>query len=291
MPSAPLPKLPPGADVVFRRLFDDENDARLLISLLNAILRYEQGSLIRSLTLRPTHLTGPRAADKEVILDIRAEAQDGSHFHVEVQVSVKPAYAERILFYWSELYCGQLEAGQGYSDLCPVISVHFLFFELLARQAHPAYHHVFRARADGDGAVLSPHFELHTLEMPKFADLAEGDLEKKWLYFLKRGHELTAEQVVALGVPEIAEAERKLAMISQNRDLRVQYERRMKAERDAVALTRDSMNQGLSEGRAQGRRRRLVEGKRLGIDEGANLGQQAARQGGKGHDAAPVVSR
>jgi hypothetical protein len=33
---AALPKLPPGDDVVFRRLFDEENDCRLLVCLLNA---------------------------------------------------------------------------------------------------------------------------------------------------------------------------------------------------------------------------------------------------------------
>ncbi len=41
-----LPKLPPGADVVFRRLFNEEDACRLLISLLNAVLRYPVGKRI-----------------------------------------------------------------------------------------------------------------------------------------------------------------------------------------------------------------------------------------------------
>src|ERR1700712_5779566 len=103
---AQLPKLPPGADIVFRRLFDDEDNARLLISLLNGILRRPPESLIRSLKLRPTHLTGPLAADKEVVLDIRAEAEDDTSFHIEVQVNAQLTYAGRMLYYWAGLYSG-----------------------------------------------------------------------------------------------------------------------------------------------------------------------------------------
>jgi len=60
-----LSKLPPGDDGVFRRLFDEENDCRLLICLLNAILAYPAGQRISQLTLLRTHVAGPLADDKE----------------------------------------------------------------------------------------------------------------------------------------------------------------------------------------------------------------------------------
>ncbi len=269
------PKLPPGADVVFRRLFDGENGCRLLISLLNAILRFPPGQRILKLVLLPTHLTGPRAKDKEVVLDVRAEAEDRRQFHIEVQISLKPAYAERVLIYWAGMYRGQFKSGAGYTDLNPVISLHFLFFNLLDKKKYPMFHHVFRARADGDDAVLSPHFEIHTVEMRKFPDLAEGDLEEKWLYFLKHGHEMTAEQAARLGVPEIEEAERKLVMISQSRKLQVAYERRVMAQHDAVALMKDPLTiarrEALQEGQEKGERLGQEKGERLGREESLRL--------------------
>jgi predicted transposase/invertase (TIGR01784 family) len=259
MPAA-LPKLPPGDDVVFRRLFDEENGCHLLVSLLNAILAYPAGRRIKTLSLLRSQVSGPLADDKEVILDIRAQAEDGSLFHVEVQVASHPCYSERILFYWAGMYAGQLEAGQGYGDLHAVVSVHILFFTLLKDPRQAAYHHVFRARADQDDAVLSPHLELHTVEMTKFPDLREGLDGEKWLYWLKHGHEMTEQEVERLGVPEILEAERKLAMISQDRQTRVDYERRRMAHHDAVSLRRDSW--------LEGKRQGIDEGKRQGIDEG-----------------------
>ena len=245
---AALPKLPPGNDVVFRRLFDEENGCYLLVSLLNAILDYPPGRRIKTLSMLRSHVAGPLADDKEVVLDIRAEAEDDSLFHVEVQVASHPCYSERILFYWAGMYAGQLEAGQGYGDLRAVVSVHILFFSLLKDPRHAAYHHVFRARADQDAAVLCPHLELHTVEMTKFPDLREGQPGEKWVYWLKHGHEMTEQEVAALGAPEILEAERKLAMISQDRQLRTDYERRRMAHHDAVSLRRDSWLEGHGEG-------------------------------------------
>jgi predicted transposase/invertase (TIGR01784 family) len=108
---AVLPKLPPGDDVVFRRLFDEDKGCHLLICLLNAILAYPDGQRISQLTLLRTHVAGPLAADKEVVLDVHAEAENGNRFHVEVQVSSHPSYSERMLFYWASMYAGQLESG------------------------------------------------------------------------------------------------------------------------------------------------------------------------------------
>jgi hypothetical protein len=55
---------------------------------------------------------------------------------------------------------------------------------------------------------------------------------------------MTEQEVARLGVPEILEAERKLTMISQDRQVRVDYERRRMAHHDAVSLRRDSWIEG-----------------------------------------------
>ena len=131
-----------------------------------------------------------------------------------------------------------------------------LFFRLFKDRRHAAYHHVFRLRADQDDAVLSPQLELHTVEMTKFPDLREGQSGEKWLYWLKHGHKMSEQEVAQLGVPEIIEAERKLAMISQDRQIRVDYERRRMAHHDAVSQGRESW---VEEGKRQGQQEALVE--------------------------------
>lgn len=143
-----------------------------------------------------------------------------------------------------------------------MVGVHFLYFHLLPRdERFQGYHHVFELRERHTGHRLTDHLELHTLEMMKFSpeQTALRDPEQKWLFFLKHGHEMTTEEVRALGVPEIVEADRRLTMISQDRILQVQYEQRLKAERDAFAYAEDRWKTGKKEGLKEGKKEAMAE--------------------------------
>src|SRR5438874_558261 len=111
-----LDKLPLWADAVFRKLFEDLD---LLRDMLNAVLKLPAGQRLRTLTLQPLGLSGELVGDKEVEFDLRAEAEDGRHLHVEVQVRSQPTYADRIVFYLCGMFHGQLAVGQGYGELDP----------------------------------------------------------------------------------------------------------------------------------------------------------------------------
>lgn len=106
------------------------------------------------------------------------------------------------------------------------------------------------------------------MELPKFT-LALGELvdpEQKWVYFLKHGDQMSREQAQALGIPEIAEAERKLTMISQDQLLQMQHEQWDKALRDQVARELDWIEHGRREGQKEGERKGLQQGIRTLCD-------------------------
>jgi flagellar biosynthesis/type III secretory pathway protein FliH len=83
---------------------------------------------------------------------------------------------------------------------------------------------------------------------------------------------MTREQAQALGIPEIAEAERKLTMISQDQILQMQHEQWEKALRDQVARELDwiehGRKKGLEEGLTEGLKEGLTEGERKGLQQG-----------------------
>lgn len=264
-PAPSLPKLQPLVDVVFRRLFQD---MRLLASLLNALLHRRGRARILTLRLIEGRLPGPRAKDKEPIVDLRAQTVAGEQFHIEVQLRSFIAYAERMLFYWAGAYRAQLRRGARYRQLQPVVSVHFLAFPLLPdeeRFAH--FHHVFELLERRTHHRLTDHLELHTLELHKFRlqPSQQRDAESKWCYYLIHGHELDPQAVEALKMPEIKEADEKLRELSGDRRLRVAYERRLKAEMDARSFLRDHFEEGKAQGEAIG----IKKGKAIGLKEGA----------------------
>ena len=89
-------KLPPLADLVFRRLFADMD---LLCALVNDVLHREGGARIASLTLTDTQLLPAVADGKATVLDLIATCADGSAVTIEIQLSVRPSYVTRIVYY------------------------------------------------------------------------------------------------------------------------------------------------------------------------------------------------
>ncbi|MFM7055789.1 MAG: PD-(D/E)XK nuclease family transposase [Planctomycetota bacterium] len=119
-----------------------------------------------------------------------------------------------------------------------------------------------------------------------------------WLFFVREAHRLTAKEIIRhFPGEEFAEAAGVLEMISKSRQKKIEYEARLKFQRDQYALREGSLmighQQGLREGRQQGlqagsagRARRTVAGNSWPacIDSGRTYGfglrsAQAARSG------------
>ena len=111
---------------------------------------------------------------------------------------------QRMLFYWSRLYVGQLASGADYYQLAPTISVNVLNFVELPGED---YHSVFTLRRQEDGYRLIEDLELHFLELPKMRALKRlprTPLEK-WLFYLNNAEGETMDQI-AKEVPMIQKA-------------------------------------------------------------------------------------
>lgn len=256
--------LPVYFDKVFRLLFDDSQDARILISFLNAVLHLEGDERICSLTLTPREIPGLLPEDKEVILDIQATDQQQRQFSIEMQVNPQGFYRARALYYACGLYHTQLRQGQSYLALKPVYSIHLLCFNLWPEGEVPRIHSIFELRDRFDGRLYSDLLELHVVELEKLPwhSLKPGmlktlDLESAWLYLIRHGHELPRDVVREAMPPEIQEAYGRLEMVSREPDLQRAYLQYEKAKRDQLAylpdLMEESRQKGVKEGRAEGR--------------------------------------
>lgn len=68
--------------------------------------------------------------DKLGILDILAELDGKEICNIELQVVDRDNIIERILYYWSRLYCRQMKAGEKYEKLQKTIVVLIADFEI-----------------------------------------------------------------------------------------------------------------------------------------------------------------
>jgi predicted transposase/invertase (TIGR01784 family) len=252
--------LDPRGDYLFKRLFGDEDQAPLLVALLNALLDFPAGRAVRGVTLLNPFVASDYAQSKVPILDVRARDDPGRLFLVEMQRFVRAGFDKRLLFYWSGGYADQLLKGERYEMLQPAYLICFLDRPWFAGDI---YHHRFRVYDQEHGVLLCKDLEIHVLELSKFNVPVEEvkTPEQRWCYFLKHGASLDLATLPAtLDDPMIRQALEVLMKLSQDeleRQRALEWER---IRRDAASLAEDA---------------RVA--RQVGFDEGLEKGQQIGR--------------
>ena len=96
-PDTAMCKINPRVDFAFKKLFGSEENKDLLISLINAIVSDEE-QVVEVELKNPYNLADYRAG-KISILDIKAKAENGRWFNVEMQIREDNNFAKRAIFY------------------------------------------------------------------------------------------------------------------------------------------------------------------------------------------------
>jgi len=163
--------LDPKNDYVFKRLFADEPD--LLIALINAV-RY-RAPAITSITVRNPAIDASELHGKYIILDILAVDADGTRYNIEMQVRRQRAYSARSTYYLAKMICDQLSVGDAYEQLCPVIGIHLLDFDLFGEPEHQSQATwCFEMRdIDAPSVRLGEELQLNVIELKKAERLGQ----------------------------------------------------------------------------------------------------------------------
>ncbi|MBN1646776.1 MAG: Rpn family recombination-promoting nuclease/putative transposase [Spirochaetales bacterium] len=91
--------------------------------------------------------------------------QNGKIFNIEMQSQADKVFNNRSLYYWAKLYTSQLENGNEYKNLTPVICINILDFIFFTESTKP--HLCFIIKEKFNGLIYSDHFSIHYIELPK----------------------------------------------------------------------------------------------------------------------------
>ncbi len=246
--------LDPRNDFLFKKIFAADENRDLLIHLLNAVFvdagqpRVAEVELLNP-AIDPTLLT-----DKMTMLDLKARTETGVLIDVEMQLTNEGDMAARTLYYWAKLFDQQLEPGALYQALHKTVTINLLNFKYLASaEAHSTFH----LREDRRGDLLTDWCEIHFVELPKVRRIGRAEttslaLERWALYFTL--DTLAQREVLAVGDPVMQKGLNVLEFLSQDRQVREQYEARQKGERDFWSSMAAARDKGREEGREEGRK-------------------------------------
>ena len=174
----------PKNDYAFKCVFGDEHHTRVLIHVLNAVLRPPTECRVASVEILNPFSDRDVLDEKLSILDIKARDQSGRYFNVEMQMVPHPSDRRRFLYYWAKIYGSQLLSGDDYKLLEPAISICFVD-GLLFPETEECHLH-FRLWDPQVELALNDHLAIHAFQLPKFTKSGQDltDPLDLWLYFL-----------------------------------------------------------------------------------------------------------
>jgi len=225
-------KIDPLVDCVFKAILGKEENKNLLIHFLNAVLEPEKDALIRDVVIKNPYNEKEFIGDKLTVVDVKATDGKGKNYQIEIQLAVHPALAPRILFTWSSIYHSQMQEGDDYRKLNPVISIWILNENLFAETE--TYHLDFSLFDKKNGLSLTDHLSIHVLQLRNWrSDRNITNEKERWLYMFKEGKNADTENPPdPLDTEEMRQAMNVLRRFSENEEDYLLYQSRL----DAILL-------------------------------------------------------
>lgn len=261
-------------DVVFKKVFGSREHSRVALSFLNALLAEIGRPMARSIDILDPYETGRFFANKDTILDIKAEDETGRTFQVEMQVRAYPTLRRRMLGNWASLYSSQLAKGQEDGEHLPVISIW-----LVASGFFPesTWIESWVSRGERMAEVLHEDLLIVAVDLARWRSLRESSqkdiLESgidRWLYLITESEHIDPDfPPGAITGPEYEEAIEIMAVFTKEDVERDRYFNRIEYQRMMADMKRDFREEGLAEGREAGREEGREEGRRIQAREDA----------------------
>jgi len=227
-----MSKVNPKIDLVFKKIFGTDENKDLLKSLINSVLPENQK--ITTLTIKNPYNEIDFVGDRLSIVDIKATDEKEQWYNIEIQMREQGFFGRRSLYYWSELYSGQLFETDNFEKLHKTIMIHLLDFVYFKDDRY-----VRRCCVkDFDTNVIYPQLDyedIYFVELKKFDNelIHIKNTLDRWITFLNKATELDKDKLPQeLNEPEIRKAVDTVERMSLTKKERDYYEGRKKIIRD-----------------------------------------------------------
>ena len=251
----------PKTDFAFKKIFGSDQSKDILISFLNSIL-YEEKNVIEDVEILNPYQAPPIRGIKDTYLDVRAKINGGKTVIIEMQVLNVEGFEKRILYNAAKAYSIQLETGENYNLLNPVIALTITDFTMF--EIEKVITKFILKEKDYLVDYTIDDLELVFVELPKFNKKLEEliTVSDKWIYFLKTARELES---IPSNMEEVTAIKKAFQIANESGLTREELEDLQKRE----IYIHDQKNA-------------ILKAKNQGMKQGINIGiQQGIKKGEK----------
>ena len=241
-------------DLAFKKVFGSEGSKPVLMSFLNAILYHNKTQQIDDLEIVDPYTIPMLQGMKDTYVDVKARLNDGTQVIIEMQVLNHQGFEKRVLYNAAKNYSVQLQKGDDYTLLNPVIALSIVDFRMF--EDSNAVISRFKMFDKQNMIDYTDDIEMVFVELPKFTKAFDGlqGILDQWIYFLINAGKM--DYIPDSFAPSIATA---LSFIDESvmshAELEAQNKRRefIFIQRSSLELAKEQgLEQGLSQGRAEG---------------------------------------
>lgn len=238
-------------DRVFKTIFGNAAHKNITLSLINAIFEFEGTEQIADIEFLDRQFDPQYDRAKASILDIRGKTKEGIKLNIEMQVVNEKNFEKRTMYYWSKLYCDDLQKGQDYNDLTRTVAINILAFALLPCEAYHSMYGVYNVKTMHK---LTEDMEIHIVEIPKWQMNSNKEMKRldKWLAYFSNRVSKEEMEAISMSEPAIQEAINAESVFKQDERARYAYEQREKEIRDYRSAMNTARREGLEEGLERG---------------------------------------
>ena len=253
-------------DVFFKALLGSEERKTLTLNFINAILNREGNNAFTSITFSDKEIVPPRIDGKLSFLDVLVKMDDGTRVHVEVQVLMDEYMVNRSLYYWGRIYSRELEKGNLYGDLRPVITINLLDFNQFPQ--YQTYINTYHITNDDTHDILTNHLEMHFIELKKIhiSDIKKLKRSERWIAYFSPNFTDQERRALAMSDTAIREAMDYEKQFATNNELKSAYWEHERTMRDIASALYSREKAGQE------------RGERIGQERGEKIGDKTGRQ-------------
>jgi predicted transposase/invertase (TIGR01784 family) len=248
-------------DFAFKKVFGSEQSAGILLNFLNAILYSDSTQQITSLNIVDPYNVPKLQGMKETCVDVKAKLNDGTQVIIEMQVLNHQGLEQRILLNAAHNYSTQLQSGDSYTLINPVVAltiVDFNMFKPVSLEVKPVpYLSRFRLLETQTLAKYNGDIELVFVELPKFKanEQALKTLQDQWVYFIQNADKLDtipSEMSASNAFTQAFEIINEAGMSADELDMQ-------RKRKDFITVQKDSLAQAVAKGEAKGKAEGIAE--------------------------------
>ncbi|GHU98125.1 hypothetical protein FACS189483_05740 [Spirochaetia bacterium] len=223
--------IPPTFDYIVKGIFGSQDDIGNTIGLLTPILGIDPEEYTGVFITNP-YLNRSSPEDKESILDIKLILPSGQIIQVEVQVRDLKNMAQRVLYDQAKMITEQMQKGEDYQKIQPIISVLILDHTMFPDE--PDYLNTYEFLNIESHRPFTDLQKVITLELPKLPKTDDGCPVWPWAKFFICQSEEEMETLTAVH-PEVRPSVERYEQLAQTDYMRDLYRYEQKKRLDAKA--------------------------------------------------------